>query len=331
MPTAVPDHHTLLRALEYAVRAPSIYNSQPWRWRAADNTGVDLFADPTRRLHVVDPDGRDLLLSCGAALHHLGVALGQSGFATSVTRFPDPQNCHHLARVRLRRCNPSAEVARLAQAIGRRRTDRRRFSDEAVEESALRVLMEQAATHGAVLRIAFEVGVRARLIELLALSGSLQLQQPGYIAELARWAGRKARCGDGIDARSVPMGIDHPGEVPMRRFPRARLAQSPHSFEHDDASTLMVLASPSDDRLDVLRAGEAASAVLLAATDLGLATTPLSQPVQVPQTRESINAEIFGSKLQAQMVLRVGWAHPGAPDLPPSSRRRIEHVAKVNR
>ncbi|MDQ2707113.1 MAG: NAD(P)H nitroreductase [Actinomycetota bacterium] len=331
MPTVLPDKATLRAALESAVRAPSIYNSQPWRWRAGPTTGVDLFADPVRHLIAVDPDGRDLLLSCGAALHHLCVALGDLGWSARIDRLPDPEESRLLAHVQPQSARPSAEASRLAGAIGLRRTDRRRFSAQPVEEALLRALVDQAAAHEATLYIASGTGARERLIELLTLSGSLQRQQAGYAAELARWAGRYAHSGDGIAAGSVPGGIDNPGEVPMRAFPNTGLAQSPHSFEHQDASVLMVLASVSDDRPAVLRAGEATSAVLLAATDLGLATTILSQPLEVAQTRASISSDILGSELSAQLVLRVGWAQPGAPELPPAPRRRLQDVVEWNR
>lgn len=328
MLTAIPER-TLRRALESAVRAPSIFNSQPWQWRTGSTTGVDLFTDPCRHLGAVDPDRRDLVLSCGAALHHLTVALGALGFAGQVDRLPDPENFHHLAHVQPWKAAPSTQIKRLAQAIGRRRTDRRRFSAEPVPESLLRVLADHAEAQGGVLHVASGASVRARLIELLALAGGLQCQQPGYTAELARWASRYAHSGDGIQAGSVPTGIDHPAEVPMRWFPHAALAQSPHSFEHDDASSLMILASPSDDRLDVLRAGEATSAVLLAATDLGLSTTALSQPLEVARTRASIRG-VLGSNLSPQLVLRVGWPQPGAAELPPTPRRRLDHVTRWN-
>ena len=116
----------------------------------------------------------------------------------------------------------------------------------------------------------------------------------------------------------------------MRPFPRASLAQSPHSFEHEDASVLMVLSSRTGDRLGALRAGEAISAVLLTATDLGLATTPLSQPLEVASTREAIGAHIVGPQLFPQIVLRVGWAQSGSPDLVPTSRRNIQHVVRTD-
>jgi nitroreductase len=325
-PTVIPDEATLRRALESAVRAPSVYNSQPWRWRTSTTSVVDLFADPDRHLIAIDSDGRDLLLSCGAALHHLVVALARLGWSAQIARFPDPENIHHLARIQPSTAVPPPDMAALARAIPRRRTDRRRFSDEPVDEGLRTILIEHAANCQTELHVVAGDAARQRLIAMITHSASLQRQQMGYAGELARWTGRYAGAGDGIESSTVASGIDHPGEVPMRAFSQGRLAQSPHSFEHKDASVLMVLASSRDDRLGALRAGEATSAVLLAATNMGLATTPLSQPLEVAQTRAWISAHIVGPQLFPQLVLRVGWAQPGSPELAPTPRRHLDHV-----
>jgi nitroreductase len=115
-PVSLPDEATLFRALESAVRAPSVYNSQPWRWRVDPAIGIDLFADHDRHLITIDTDGRDLLLSCGAALEHLVVALAGLGWSAQVDRFPDPEDSDHLARVQPTEATPSTDLARQAQA-----------------------------------------------------------------------------------------------------------------------------------------------------------------------------------------------------------------------
>jgi nitroreductase len=326
--TVLPDETMLRRVLGSAVRAPSVYNSQPWRWCGCATDGVDLFADPDRHLMTIDVDGRDLLLSCGAALHHLVVALAGRGWSAQVDRFPDPENTHHLARVWPSTTSPSADTVALARAIPLRRTDRRRFSAQPVEQALLETLIGHAAACGTELHVVSGGAARERLIAVITQSASLQRQQEGYAAELARWTGRYTGAGDGIASGEVVSGIGRPGEVPMRAFTRGSLAQSPHSFEHEDASVLMVLSSRTDDRLGTLRAGEATSAVLLAATDMGLATTPLSQPLEVAQTRSSISDHIVGPQLFPQLLLRIGWAEPGCPNLPPTPRRSLDHVLR---
>jgi nitroreductase len=323
---ARPDQAMLRRVLESAVRAPSVYNSQPWRWRADSIAGIDLFADRDRHLITIDPDGRDLRLSCGAALQHLVVALAGLGWSAQVDRFPDPENSGHLARVEPVHESPAADVARLAPAIPLRRTDRRRFSSDPVDRDMLDALVAQARDWGAEMHLVAGAAARTRLIETITRSASLQRQQAGYSAELARWTGRYAAAGDGIESTTVAAGIDLPGDVPMRRFTRGALPQSTHSLTHVDASTLMVLSARSDDRLGSLRAGEAAGAVLLAATGLGLATTPLSQPLEVRRTRDWVSEHIVGPQVFPQLLIRVGWADPHSPPLPPARRRAIDHV-----
>lgn len=146
-PTVLPDQATLHRALESAVRAPLVYNSQPWRWRTGDGA-VDLFVDPDRHLTTIDLSGRDLLLSCGAALHHLTVALAGLGWSAQIDRLPDPENSHHLARVRPQTASPPADTVRLARAIPLRRTDHRRLSADPVDEGLIATLIEHAAACG---------------------------------------------------------------------------------------------------------------------------------------------------------------------------------------
>lgn len=326
IPTVRPDRVTLRHALATAVRAPSVYNSQPWRWHARPDGSADLDADSDRRLTTIDADGRDQRLSCGAALHHLVVALADLGWSAQVERFPDQEDSHRLAHIQPLSIGPSPDAARLGRAIPLGHTDRRRFSAAPLETNLLESLVARAAACETELHLVASGPARERLIALITRSGGLQRQQAGYAAELTRWTTRYGGAGDGIAASTVAAGPDLPGEVPMRAFTPGRLAQSPHSFEHDDASILMVLSSSTDDRLGALRAGEATSAVLLAATDMGLATTPLSQPLEVTRTRTSIRDRIVGPQSFPQIMLRVGWPQPGCADLPPTPRRRLDHV-----
>ncbi|MFC7615407.1 hypothetical protein ACFQV2_19770 [Actinokineospora soli] len=127
MSTGKPDQRTVHAALALAGRAPSVHNTQPWRWLVGDSS-VHVVADWDRWLRGTDPDGRDLLVSCGAALHHLRTAFAGMGFATAVHRLPNPADPAHLAAVEFRPAAPSDEQIALSSAISRRRTDRRRFS-----------------------------------------------------------------------------------------------------------------------------------------------------------------------------------------------------------
>jgi nitroreductase len=337
----------LVGAVEDAVRAPSVHNTQPWLWRIGqgrieqgriEQDGIELHADWNRHLPVTDPDRRDLVISCGAALHHLLVALAARRIAAEVHRLPDPEDSGHLATVLISGIvreeqaggTAGAVDAALYPAIAVRHTDRRRMSRRPVPEDLLTSLAEHATRHGAVLVPVTDRAERSRLLALLVDAGQAQAIEPGYAAELRMWTGRLADSRDGIPAANVaapPVGAREPS--PLRRFPRTNLRQPPQRPGHgpgDDSAELLVVATPGDADLDRLHAGEATSAVLLSATRLGLATTPLSQALEVPTSREHLGRDVLHIPEEPQLLIRVGWPATGAAELPATPRRSLTNV-----
>jgi nitroreductase len=326
---AGPGRADLARAVETALRAPSVHNTQPWLWRIGTDV-IELHTDRFRHLAATDPDRRDLVVSCGAALHHLRVALAGSGTATEVARLPDPEDRSLLAVVRPVAGAPDPALAALAPAIPLRRTDRRRLSHRAVPADLVEELVDRAGGEGILLVPVTGPGRRDRLLAALAEAAVLQRTRPGYAAELQRWSHRPEHARDGVPAANVPpppVGSSHSPQ--QRRFGRCDLAQPPtQAGRHpdDDGSVFLVLATAGDRPLDRLRAGEAASAVLLAATRDGLATTPFSQPVELGESRLPLARDVLRIPEQAQLVLRIGWPVPGAGPIPESPRRRLGAV-----
>ncbi len=319
----------LARAVETALRAPSVHNTQPWLWRIRTDA-IELHADRFRHLAATDPDRRDLVVSCGAALHHLRVAMAGSGTATEVARLPDPEDRSLLAVVRPVAGAPDPALAELAPAIPQRRTDRRRLSDRAVPADLVDGLVERAGGEGVLLVPVTEPARRDRLLAALAEAAVLQRTQPGFAAELQRWSHRPAHARDGVPAANVPSPPVGSSRSPEQRpFGPTGLAQSPaRAGQHpdDDGAVFVVLATPGDRPVDRLRAGEAASAVLLAATAAGLATTPFSQAVELGEDRLPLGRDVLRIAEQPQLVLRVGWAVAGAGPIPESPRRPLGAV-----
>jgi nitroreductase len=332
----------LSTAVEQALRAPSVHNTQPWRWRITPGS-IELHADGDRHLAATDPDRRDLLLSCGAALHHLQVALAALDLPVRVHRLPEPEDLDHLATIEILPSSTgptdSADSAdradaALAGSIDRRRTERRRLSHRPVPAGHLAALGEQAARLGARLVPVTDPALRHLLLAALAQAAHDQDDTPGYEAELRTWTRRYAGAHDGIPAANVsdaPVGLI--GVSPLRRFPHATLTQPRQQPGHgpaDDAAELLVITTPGDDLLDRLRAGEATSAVLLAATGLGLACTPLSQALEVDTSRQAVQIEVLHVPDQPQLILRIGWPADGAADLPATPRRALHSVLLPN-
>lgn len=315
----MPDLDTVRAALAVATRAPSVHNTQPWRFEVGPHS-VHLFADTARRLPATDPQGRDLLLSCGAALHHLRVGFAALGWACTVHRLPNPDEPQHLASMALRRHEITAADIRMAGAAVSRRTDRRRFGTVAVSYDLLNLLAGRAADEGVVLRPVVGRENHRKLTLACAEATVLQTGDAAYLQELARWTGGHTGSRDGIPAANVPRLTSFAGERP---FPAGELVQF---GQDEEEGVVAVLGTASDDRISRLRAGEAMSAVLLAATELGLATCPLSHPFEVPTTREFLRRQVLCDGLYPHIALRIGWPVAGARPVPMTPRRPVADI-----
>jgi hypothetical protein len=325
MTTARSSGMTLLdTALELAVRAPSLHNIQPWRWRSGDDA-VELFLDTSRRLPATDPHDRELTISCGAALHHLVVALAGMGRAATVHRLPDPARPSCLARVELTERPPSPSDVALAAAIPRRRTDRRRFTCWPVPPELLGELHALARIDGLTLNTITTPDLRWTLHHAITDAARLQSGDQAVTAELAAWSGRDTTRHDGVPAANVPSLTRVPGQPPMRAFARPELTAPATSGEPENAA-LLVVSTPVDRPLQWLRTGELTSAILLTATRDGLGSSPLTQPFEVADTRAVLRSAL-GGRAHPQILIRLGWPTPATAQLPITPRRPVADVA----
>lgn len=320
MEHGLPDEESVLTALTLAVRAPSVHNTQPWRWRIGDRT-IHLYADEERHLQATDPQQRDLMLSCGAALHHLRVGLAAMGWSARVHRLPDPSQPLHLAAVEISRHIPSDDDIALAAAIPRRRTDRRRYSTWPIPGAHIKAIAAAVAREGALLH-EMEGQPKASLEDAAFTASTIHANHPDYVTELAMWSGRRASA-DGVPARNATPPRDRAVGV-ARNFSAGTLTD-PISSEEDEG-VLLVLATSSDDAMSQLRAGEATSAALLTATLIGLASCPLTEPLEIAHLRALIRTDVLADQGVPQMILRVGWPPIAADPLPATPRRSLHEV-----
>lgn len=311
-----PDEGTIRTVLALASRAPSVHNTQPWRWLVGHES-LHLYSDDDRHLPNTDPDGRDLILSCGTALNHCVVGFAAVGWQAKVTRFPNPADPSHLAAIELSRSTADPVDIALAAAIPRRRTDRRHYNSWPVSVGDIALMAARAARNGVMLCLVEDID---NLHEIVTQSVWDHMNHD-YLAELTAWSGRYASVA-GVPARNAPQS-DPNAKIPGRLFAHPALTMPAGSSAADDNAVLLALGTRSDDRLARLRAGEATSIVLLTATSMGLASCPVTEPLEVADTREAVRTEIFGASSYPQMLLRVGWSPINADPLPSTPRREL--------
>ena len=312
----LPDAYTVRAAVALAVRAPSVHNTQPWDWRFGGRT-VELRADSGRRLRHADPDGRDLLVSCGCVLHHFTVAAAALGWAARIERLPEPGV---LARIVLVPHDTRDGDIALAAAIPRRRSDRRRFAGRPLLVRDEVLIAKSATDHGAVLRFVDEAPQLSALTAAAVEARGLHRADAAYGIELAAWSGRRY-APDGVPAQNAIRATAAPW---VRDFADAMLPDT----EGPDGAVLSVLATAADEPADRLRAGEAASAVLLTATRLNLATCLVTELLEPAATRGLVRDCVLGGALEPQLVVRAGYLPEGAGPLPATPRRPIGEVLR---
>ena len=313
-----PDLSTVRAALDVARRAPSVHNTQPWRWAVAAHS-VHLFADRSRRLPVIDPDGRELTISCGAALHHAQVAFRALGWRPEVHHQPNPADRDHLAAIEFNRMTPIDEHALAwVTSAANRRTDRRPFLPSPVHAHLLERISGAARSQHGHITLVTEPAMRREVLVSLAHADTVQRANPMYRAEVGEWGRRRLGAVEGVPARVVPVHGPLHRAVPGRTFGPGEL-ESPPAV--DDGAILCVLSTPADDELGWLHTGEALSAMLLAATAVKLASCTLSQVAEVRAARDLVRRVVLHGHGEPQLVVRIGW--PVTADFPgPSTPRR---------
>lgn len=327
MPRAVPDSRVVEDAVLLACRAPSIHNSQPWRWRWMPERGtVRLFLDPRRRVRSADRSGREAIISCGAVLDHFRVAMAAAGWQASIERFPNSHDPEHLASIELRPLDGVTDADRkYADAILARRTDRLPFGYPTYWASFEPVL-RSVVDDGAVMLAVLSDDARPDLARASQLTEMLRSEDRSYQLELQWWTSPFALY-EGVapdalasapERRRVDVARDFPARGHANRRPEVGV----------DWSKILMLSTAKDTRLDALRCGEALSVVLLECTTAGLATCTLTHLIELPDSR-SLVRELMPSQGEPQVLIRVGLAPPMA-ELPPATPRHpLEDVLQV--
>lgn len=317
-----------------ATRAPSIHNTQPWRFTASADQ-LDVFLDPRRALPVLDPTGRQQVMSCGIAVEFAVVALAAAGWLSEVELLPDADERDHLATVRLvGPIEPTVEDRRLAGAIEQRHTVRDPFQARDVPVELLDRLQAEAGAFGAWFKPVTRSEEEVATVFLIDRAEEMEQGDPAYLAELQGWLRTDPAAVDGVPVEAVPSGDPHqrPSNWTIRDFV---VGTRPHAGGGSGADpdapppeverpTVVLVGTDGDDRYDWLQAGRALGRVLLLSTSAGVAASPLTQALDWPATRTRMRARL-SLVGHPQMLLRMGYPQEGVP-VAASGRRPVDEV-----
>jgi hypothetical protein len=311
-------------ALEYAVLAPSSHNTQPWLFRISDDT-LELYADKTRVLKTVDPEGRELVMSCGAALYTLRLTLRSFGYKEKTELFPNPNSKDLLARVTLTGTQqPNQDDKRLFLEIPNRHTQRGAFRDKPLDTAIVNELELAAKLEGADLYITRNENTRRLIADLIAKGDQRQWSDPDFRNEIAAWTHpNHSENQDGIPAYALGINDAASYLTPfiIRRFDMGRSQARKDSELAEHSSALAVLHTPEDTPYFWLLAGQSLAHVLLAARFHNVQASFFNQPIEVKALRPELKHTLGLSGIP-QLLFRLGYSEEAKP----TPRRDIDDV-----
>lgn len=314
-------------AVAAAIHAPSILNTQPWRWQL-EQGALALRADRSRQLTSIDPDGHSLMLSCGAALHLAALALSSRGWVTEIVRTPDSGDQDLLARVEVSgRREPNVEDGERVAAALQRRSERRPFADSAIAPQLIEQLTSIGEFDGVSVRIPREGEEMIALAVAVDWAEQLEQNDPGFRAELAAWVRTGDGHQDGVLADAIPhVRAGHPRhtDVSVGDYALDAPAQQSIATEVDERPILALIVTTGDDVASRLRAGEAAMSMLITAQRHGLASCIISQAFASVTSRTRLRDEL-ATGAYPQTMIRFGAMPSGTP-APPAPRRPVGDV-----
>ncbi len=323
-----------VQVVQAATRAPSIHNTQPWRFTATADQ-LELFFDPARALPVLDPTRRQQVISCGIAVEFAVVALAAAGWLSEVEPLTDDADPDHLATVRLiGPIEPTAEDRDLVAAIERRHTVRDPFQARDVPAELLDRLQAEAGAFGCWFKPVTRTEEEVATVFLIDRAEEMEAGDPAYLAELESWVRTDPSAVDGVPVDAVPAGDPHdrPSNwsirdfvVGIREHGRAPAAADPDAPPPEvERPTVVLMGTDGDDRYAWLQSGRALGRVLLQATVAGVAASPLTQALDWPATRARLESRL-SLVGHPQMLLRMGYPREGIP-VAHSGRRPVSEV-----
>jgi nitroreductase len=309
------DVSDLRLAATAAIRAPSLHNSQPWMFRLRDGA-VEVLTDPAR-VPGTSP-GWAARIACGAATFNARLALAVNGTPATARIRPDLADVNLIARLEPAPPRPATILEEdLFAAVGHRRSNRAPFWPDPVSADLRARLVAAARAEYVWLELLIGMTALSGFAEVAQSADRVLARDPDYQAELSHWAHMDA------DGGGVPVTAAARAGEPQDLLPQRAYSDRPRAPGRDfePEPLIAILGSTGDHPADQISAGQGLQRVLLTATDSGLATSMISQPIEVPGAREQLRRSL-GRSGTPQMAVRIGYGQPGSQ----TPRRDVDDV-----
>jgi hypothetical protein len=326
---ALPEKITLI--LRYTILAPSSHNTQPWLFKIVGDRTIELYADRTRALPVVDPDDREMIISCGAALGHLRLAANHFGLADITDLLPDKNNDPDLlAKVELKEGDTitqklAQQDALLFEAITKRRSNRSAFESKKLPDDLLVSLKDIARVHGAWLDMVEEDMKKKTIADLISQGDKIQLSDKKFRRELAAWIHpNRSNSRDGMPgyAHGISDIASYVGPFLIRTFDMGKGQAAKDTQLASGSPVLAVLGTDADEQLDWIQIGQVLARILLRARAENVWASFMDQPIEVPELRLRLREALGRSAGFPQLLMRLGYGK----DVKPTPRRNVDEV-----
>ncbi len=285
--------------LNYAILAPSSHNSQPWKFNVSGNE-IRLYADRTRWLGVADADQRELHISLGCALENLLVATEHFGYSYNVTYFPGEEDLVAVVKLAPATNGQPSRDPRLFDAILTRHTNRKPYEDRAIPKSALHMLWNRSADDDIKIYLISDPKIINEFGALVVRADKIQYGDPNYRSELGYWLGQGVLGPTGIQAKVAQLYVVLLDAGSDQTKKDAELVNS--------TPVLGFISSRENDRTSQVRVGQLFERVWLAAEAEGLRLHPMSQALEVPETKSALAEMVPENGLYLQQTFRLGYA-----------------------
>jgi hypothetical protein len=308
--------------LNYAVLAPSTFNTQPWLFSINKNL-VAIYPDKSRRLNTSDLNNRLLYISLGCAVKNLESAANAFGFNV-IKSFIKKNSVVHI-EITLHKANPARNSKTLLNSIRNRLTNRSEYLSKSVPVDTINNLVEIAKNNGLNLIVTHDRSSKKRIMELAEKGDHIVWDNPKFKEEHLKWIRHNLTVDhDGMPAFTVgiPLLPSLFAKFVIRKSNFSKIQAKKNQHLLNSTPYFAFILSKNHGIETWIKIGETFEEISLVTTQEGIATAILAQIVEVGDLYKEA-MRVLKTDLRPQLFFRMGFPSKASEHSP---RRSVEEV-----